>query len=129
MDLITNPVTRALRVVVVDPLYWFRSRPVVFPRDIWVHSRPPWWNEAVCQPEPAYLVERSPEDQLIRWLSAFQGEILDWPPPSNEEPPLRSQEEPEEGQLTPRRRHRGRRAGRQVRERREAALLRRWRPI
>ena len=41
-------------------------------------------------------MESSPEDQLIRWLSAFQDEILDWPPPSEEEQPLRSQEEPEE---------------------------------
>ena len=119
-------------MVVVDPLYWFRPRPVVILRDIWVHSGLPWWNEAVCQPEPAYLVQSSPEDQLIRCLSAFQDEILDWPPLSEEEPPLRSQEEPEEpeeAQPTPRRRHRGRRAGRRVRERREAALLRRWRPI
>ena len=102
MDLITDPVTGALQVVVVYPLYWFRPRPVVIPRDIWVQSRLPWWNEAVYQPEPAYLVESSPEDQLIRWLSAFQDEILDWPLPSEEEPPLRSQDEPEEAQPTPR---------------------------
>ena len=124
--------TGALRVVVVDPLYWFWPRLVVIPRDIWVQSRFPWWNEAVCQPEPTYLVESSPEDQLIRWLSFFQDEVLDWPPHSEEEPPIRSQEEPEElegAQPTPRRRHRGRRAGRLVRERREAVLLQRWCPI
>ena len=41
MDLITDPVTGALRVVLVDPLYWFRPRPVVIPREIWVQSRSP----------------------------------------------------------------------------------------
>ena len=35
LDLITDPVIEALRVVAVDPLYWFRPRPVVLPRDIW----------------------------------------------------------------------------------------------
>ena len=65
--------------------------------------------------------ESTPEDRLVRWLSSFQDEILDWPPPSKEEPPLGSQEELKE--------RRGRRSGRLIRERRIAALIQRWRPI
>ena len=123
----------ALRVVQVYPLLWSQSRPTVVPRDIWEPSRLTWWNKVVGPSEPTYLEECDPENRLARWLS-FQDEALDWPPPSEEEPPLRSQEEledpkePEEAQPTSRRRHRGRRTGRLVRERRIAELLRRWRP-
>ena len=79
--------------------------------------------------EPTHLEECDPEDRLARWLSSFQDEVLDWPLPSEDELPIRSEEQTKEAQPTPRRKHRGRRAGQRVRERREAALLRRWRPI
>ena len=135
MDLVTDPVTGALRVVGVDPLLWFRPRPTVVPRDIWEWSSLPWWDRVVGPSEPTYLEEGDPEDRLARWLSSFQDEVLDWPPFSEEEPPSQSQEEleepeePEEAQPAPRRRRRGRRSGRKVRERRIAALIQRWRPV
>ena len=135
MDLIIDPVTGVLRVVGVDPLLWFRPRPAVFPRDPWECSSLPWWSGAVDRTEPTYLEEGTPEDRLVRWLSSFQDEVLDWPPFSEEEPPLESQEEleepgePEEAQPAPKRRRRGQRSGRMVRERRIAALIQRWRPI
>ena len=73
-----------------------------------------------------YLEESDPEDRLVRWLSSFRDEALDWPTPSEDELPIRSNEEAEEAQPARRRKHRGR-SRRRVRERREAALLRRWR--
>ena len=134
MDLITDPVTGVLRVVGVDPLLWFQPQPTVFSRDPWEWSSLPWWSGAVGAPEHTYLEESTPEDRLVRWLYSFQDEVLDWPPFSEKEPPLESQEELEEpgeqeAQPAPRRRRRGRRSGRLVRERRIAALIQRWRPI
>ena len=127
MELITDPATGVLRVVGVDPLLWFQPRPTVLPRDLWEWSSLPWWSEVVGSSEPTYLEESTPEDRLVRWLSSFQDQVLDWPPPSEEE--LEEREESEEAQPAPRRRRRGRRSRRRVRERRIAVLIQRWRPI
>ena len=48
--------------------------------------------------EPTYLEESDPEGRLVRWLSTFQDENLDWPTPSEEGHSIETREKETEAQ-------------------------------